>query len=48
MTVKFISNEELDGIAESLPPDFCDCSDTMQEFEYKGIEISVGREWQRI
>lgn len=41
MTVKFISKEELDEIEASLPPDFFDFSGAMQEFEKKGITLSV-------
>lgn len=41
MTAKFISKEELDGIAASLPPDFFDLSGAMQELEEKDITISV-------
>ena len=42
MEVKFISKEELDGIAEALPTDFFNLSGAMQELEEKGITISAG------
>lgn len=48
MVVRLISEEEWDGIAVSLPPDFFDLSGAMQELEEKGITISVGRKWKRI
>ena len=40
MAVKFISKEELDGIADALPTDFFNLSGAMQELEEKGITIS--------
>ena len=40
MTVKFISKEELDGIADTLPTDFFNLSGAMQELKEKGITIS--------
>lgn len=48
MVVRFISEEELDEIVASLPPDFFDLSGAMQELEEKGITISVGKKWKRI
>ena len=42
MTVKFISKEELDGIADALQTDFFNLSGAMQELEEKGITISDG------
>ena len=42
MAVKFISKEELDGIAGDLPIDFFNLSGAMQELEEKGITISAG------
>ena len=42
MEVKFISKEELDGIADALPTDFFNLSGAMQELEEKGITISAG------
>ena len=42
MAVKFISKEELDGIAGDLPTDFFNLSCAIQELEEKGITISAG------